>query len=161
MSFASPDPNSGRSPKKRSGSMIPDHLKHRSGPVRATRYNEWYENTPKIRQTARDMSASKGGVPNNPMNVDSFMPAEDTVVRTNMYRDAEQVGTQEGPVRTRPDQTGGRFAPPNIRKEREGKIRPNKGQKGTRMAPGALGSGPQRNVAPESDGFEGFETPFF
>ena len=164
MSFATPDGNRGQRPSKKSGSMVPDHLKHRSGPVRATRYNEWYENTPQVRKTARDLSASRGGVPNNPMNVESFRPADDTVVRTNVYRDAEQVGTQEGPVRTKPDQTGGRFKPPHIRKEREGKIKPNKAQKGTRMAPGPLGSGPQRNVAPEPDGFEGFEsfeTPFF
>ena len=69
MSFATPSGDSGQRPRKKSGSMVPDHLKHRSGPIRATRYNEWYENTPQVRKTARDLSASRGGVPNNPMNV--------------------------------------------------------------------------------------------
>ena len=133
---------------RRPGSYVPDYMKHRSGPIRATKYNEWYTDKKAERGAARDLSASRGGVPNNPMNVNSFRPENDVVARTNMYRDGEQIATQEGPTRTRPDQRGQSFTPPPVPKEKAGRVKPNPPPRGLSTALGALGAGPQRDVPP-------------
>jgi hypothetical protein len=84
----------------------------------------------------------------NPMNVNSFRPENDVVARTNMYRDGEQIATQEGPVRTKPDQRGKSFTPPPAPQEKAGRVKPNPPPRGLSTALGALGAGPQRDVPP-------------
>jgi len=131
-----------------------DPFKHRQGPIRKPRINEWYRDTAADQSINTFFTGAKGGVPNNPLNYGSFIPSNgEYVFRTNPYGDGENIFKPEQPFIVKPDQWGDRkniFAPakgfdqqPNV-----GWGTPAKGMN-TGISP--LGSGPQRDVPKKSD----------
>ena len=98
-------------------------MRYKEGPKRSFRPNEWYLNQKVHSETDKFFSGSKGGVPNNPENANSFRPISapinpqesmsgDFVKRKNPYGDAEQITEGEGPILVRPNQRGSSFDPP-------------------------------------------------
>ena len=73
-------------------------MRYKEGPKRSFRPNEWYLNQKAHSETDKFFSSSKGGVPNNPENANSFRPISapinpkesmsgDFVKRKNPYGD--------------------------------------------------------------------------
>ena len=101
-----------------------DFYKHRDGPKRQARMNEWYENK-QGHAEAKNFFSAENVVPNNPTNYQSFtpvasqfapegQPAGDVVFRRNPYGDAEQIVQSEGPSFQRPTQMGQYFQAPDV-----------------------------------------------
>ena len=95
-------------------------MRYKEGPKRSFRPNEWYLNQKAHSETDKFFSSSKGGVPNNPENANSFRPISapinpkesmsgDFVKRKNPYGDGEQIAVGEGPTLVRPNQRGSSF----------------------------------------------------
>ena len=102
-----------------------DFLKHRQGPKRETRMNDWYLDSTGHKETKQFFSATPNGVPNNPTNFQSFTPTSskfandgqpdgDVVFRRNPYGDGEQIVQQDGPTFQRPTQMGQYFSAPDV-----------------------------------------------
>ena len=154
-----------------------DFYKHRDGPKRQARMNEWYENK-QGHAEAKNFFSAENVVPNNPTNYQSFtpvasqfapegQPAGDVVFRRNPYGDAEQIVQSEGPSFQRPTQMGQYFQTPDIDPKLD---KPNflaTPGPGSEMSPPrtmspprgmntgmtAFGAGPRRNEAkPKSKG---------
>ena len=146
-----------------------DFFKHRDGPKRQARMNEWYENK-KGHSEVKQFFRAENLVPNSPVNAQSFTPIAsqfspqgesdgDVVFRRNPYGDAEQIVQAEGPAFTNPTQMGGYFQSPEIDPKLD---KPNflaTPGPGSQMSPPrgmntgmtAFGSGPRRNEEkPES-----------
>lgn len=141
----------------------PRFMKYREGAKRSFRPNEWYVNREDSQMANRFFTSSKGGVPNNPGNVRSFLPGPsminpgesapgDMVVRKNPYGDGEQIVKGESPAFVKPNQRGGAFDPPPVPIEKAGKVKPAVSRKGMSTSVGLMGSGPRRNVAPAGPG---------
>ena len=101
-----------------------DFYKHRDGPKRQARMNEWYENK-QGHAEAKNFFSAENVVPNNPTNYQSFtpvasqfapqgQPSGDVVFRRNPYGDAEQIVQSEGPSFQRPTQMGSYFSAPDV-----------------------------------------------
>jgi hypothetical protein len=134
-------------------------MRYKEGPKRSFRPNEWYLNQKVHSETDKFFSGSKGGVPNNPENANSFRPISapinpqesmsgDFVKRKNPYGDAEQITEGEGPTLVRPNQRGSSFDPPPVPVDKPGKVVPPKASKRKGMNTGVslIESGPQRDV---------------
>ena len=140
-----------------------DFFKHRDGPKRQARINEWYENKA-AHSEANQFFKADNRVPNNPTNYQSFTPVAskfapegqshgDVVFRRNPYGDGEQIVQSEAPAHQRPTQMGGYFDSPDIDPKLD---RPNflaTPGPGSQMSPPrgmntgltAFGAGPRRN----------------
>jgi hypothetical protein len=131
----------------------PDFLKHKEGPKRQARLNEWYLNQESHRDAEKYFTSKKGGIPNNPENFHSFKPDNDVVVRKNPYGDAEQIAKAEFPAMVKPDQWGDKAEPlkPKSGFDRQPHIgwgkAPKSEPKGMNTGLSRFGSGPQRNVS--------------
>lgn len=100
-----------------------DFTKHREGPTRELRLNEWYENLDAHR-AAQKYFTGETVVPNNPNNQQSYVPKKsmheppgssdaDNVFYRNPYGDAEKVEQAQVPVLSKnPTQFGKYFAAP-------------------------------------------------
>ena len=132
--------------------------KHRKGPKRSLRLNEWYENSTGHREAKQFFSATPNGVPNNPTNFQSYTPTSsrfspegqpdgDVVFRRNPYGDAEQVVQQEGPMATRPTQMGNYFNRPmhDSKLDRPNFVQTPGPASGMSTSFGGFGKGPSRN----------------
>ena len=146
-----------------------DFFKHRDGPKRQARMNEWYENK-KGHSEAKNFFSAENVVPNNPTNYQSFTPVAsqfapegqpygDVVFRRNPYGDAEQIVAQDAPVAAKPTQHGmffqGSAIDPKVDKpaflETRGPGSDMSPPRGMNTGLGAMGSGPRRNEEkPES-----------
>lgn len=74
--------------------------------------NGWYVN-PERQDHIKSFQAFEGGVPNNPQNLSSFIPADDgeeggKLVRRSLYGDGERVDSPETPAITQANQWAGR-----------------------------------------------------
>ncbi len=147
-----------------------DFYKHRDGPKRQARMDEWYTNTQGHLEADQFFKATKNGVPNNPNNFQSFTPVAsqfapqgqpngDVVFRRNPYGDAEQIVQSEGPTYKRPTQMGNYFGAPDVDPKLDKSVFLETPGPGSEMSPprgmntglGAMGSGPRRNEEnPES-----------
>lgn len=133
-------------------------MRYKEGPKRSFRPNEWYLNQKAHSETDKFFSSSKGGVPNNPENANSFKPigapvnpkesmSGDFVKRKNPYGDGEQIAVGEGPTLVRPNQRGSSFDPPPVPVDKPGKVIPPKSpRKGMNTSVSLVDSGPQRDV---------------
>ncbi len=135
-------------------------MKYKEGAKRAFRPNEWYVNKKAEREAHNFFSDSKGGVPNNPQNFNSFMPTAapvnpgmsmqgDQVIRKNPYGDGEQVVLGEAPVFTRPTKRGSSFDKPPVPVERAGKVKradDKTKRKGMSTSVGLMNTGPLRDI---------------
>ena len=134
-------------------------MRYKEGPKRSFRPNEWYLNQKAHSEADKFFSGSKGGVPNNPENVNSFRPigapinpkesmSGDFVKRKNPYGDGEQLAVGEGPTLVRPNQRGSSFDPPPVPVDKPGKVIAPKASKRKGMSTGVslVDSGPQRDV---------------
>ena len=154
-----------------------DFFKHRNGDVRSPKTDgQWYSDRQGHAEANNFFTSTKGGVPNNPNNYQSFTPAPskfapegqpagDVVFRRNPYGDSEQIVQSEGPTFQRPTQWGMYGTAPDIDPKLD---KPNfletRGPGSEMSAPremapprgmntgvGAFGSGPRRNEEkPES-----------
>lgn len=147
-----------------------DFFKHRDGPTRQARLNEWYMNKEGHSEADQLFKSSKDGVPNHPGNYQSFTPVPskfapegqpygDVVFRRNPYGDAEQIVAQDAPVAAKPTQHGmffqGSAIDPKVDKpaflETRGPGSDMSPPRGMNTGLGAMGSGPRRNEEmPES-----------
>ncbi len=133
-------------------------MRYKEGPKRSFRPNEWYLNQKAHSETDKFFASSKGGVPNNPENANSFKPigapvnpkesmSGDFVKRKNPYGDGEQIAVGEGPTLVRPNQRGSSFDPPPVPVDKPGKVIPPKApRKGMNTSVSLVDSGPQRDV---------------
>ena len=141
-----------------------DFYKHRRGPKRATRMNDWYEDSTGHRETKNYFSATPNGVPNNPNNFQSFTPASshfapsgqpdgDVVFRRNPYGDGEQIVEQDLPVASRPTQQGRYFnnAPTDPKLDRPDFMQSPGPATGMSTSFSGFGKGPGRNVKRRTD----------
>lgn len=152
-----------------------DFTKHREGPKRELRLNEWYENL-EAHRAAQKYFTGETVVPNNPNNQQSYVPKKsmheapgssdaDNVFYRNPYGDAEKVEQAQVPVLGKnPTQFGKYFSAPDPDPKLD---RPNfietpgpgsemsqprfssgeKGRaRGTNTGFGGFGAGPQRSV---------------
>ena len=147
-----------------------DFYKHRDGRKRQARLDEWYENRQGHAEANNLFTATKGGVPNNPNNFQSYTPVAsqfapvgqpdgDVVYRRNPYGDGEQIVRSEGPVAATPTQWGVYGSAPDVDPKLD---KPNFLQtpgpgsemsapremsppRGMNTGLGSFGSGPRRN----------------
>ena len=146
-----------------------DFYKHRDGPKRKARMNEWYENKQGHSEVNKFFKA-ENLVPNSPVNAQSFTPVAsqfspqgesdgDVVFRRNPYGDAEQIVQSEGPVFTKPTQMGQYFDAPDFDPKLDspnffstpGPASEMSSPRGMNTGMTAFGSGPRRNEKkPES-----------
>ena len=138
-----------------------DPMKYKQGNKRTFRPNEWYVDKLKEREANNLFAGSKGGVPNNPENAQSFIPIPapivpagsmqgDQVLRRNPYGDGEQIVNSETPVFTRPNQRGASFDPPPVPVEKAGSVKKDKtkpNRKGMSTSLGLMNQGPQRDIS--------------
>lgn len=101
-----------------------DFTKHREGPKRELRLNEWYENL-EAHRAAQKYFTGETVVPNNPNNQQSYVPKKsmheppsssdaDNVFYRNPYGDAEKVEQAQVPVLGKnPTQFGKYFSAPD------------------------------------------------
>ena len=101
-----------------------DFTKHRQGPKRELRLNEWYENL-EAHRAAQKYFTGETVVPNNPNNQQSYVPKKsmheppsssdaDNVFYRNPYGDAEKVEQAQVPVLGKnPTQFGKYFSAPD------------------------------------------------
>lgn len=139
-----------------------DPMKYKEGNKRSFRPNEWYVNKLAEREANTMFTSSKGGVPNNPENAQSFIPIPapidpaasmqgDQVVRRNPYGDGEQIVNNETPIFTKPNQRGAAFDPPPVPVEKAAIVqRENKKpkRKGMSTSIGLTNQGPLRDISP-------------
>lgn len=142
-----------------------DFRKHREGPKRQLRLNEWYENQ-EAHRTAQKYFTSETAVPNNPNNHQSFVPKAsmfdppgssdaDNVFYRNPYGDAERVEQAQVPVLGgKPTQWGAYGIGSEITKDAGNQNFIETKGPGSDMSPprgmstslSGFGAGPRRNV---------------